>query len=85
TQEYNNAWQRIKVKGVGIKRNVGYDINNYTDPVEKTYKADPINDFSNLSQDDAGYFFRTYVYCSKTVSTVHRYVADNYGGMRINN
>jgi len=85
TTEYENKWAHIKVRGVGVNRNQGYDIAKYNDPISKTYAVDPFNLSSNLSVDNAGFLMRTFVYCSSAVAVSHKYVANNYGGIRVNN
>jgi len=84
TTEYKNKWTRYTVKGVGIGRG-GYEISEYTDPSFKDLDDDTPDFNMNISQYNAGIVWRTFVYCSEAVTVQHKYIADDWGAMRINN
>lgn len=85
TTSFVNSWQGFKMKGLRYGMSATNDITKYTDPLSKFYRTDPLVYSYSLQADNAGYYFKTYVYCSQATSTWQRWAADNAGAMRINN
>lgn len=88
TTSFNNKWQKVKMKYLTVSRFSGaptWNISKYTDPIYKSYTSDPIFDSYALNTDNCGYYFKTFVYCSSACQTWQRWIADNAGGIRINN
>lgn len=81
---YKNKWVAYEMTGVGqaLKTN---DITKYNKPIAKQYFADFSPPSHNVSTQNWGWLFRTFVYSTAAVTVWHRYSADNYGSMRVNN
>lgn len=83
TTTYRNKYKVFDAKSVGVGA-VSNNHDSYFDFNAYRYMNDPISDFMNLSVDNKGCYYRTWVYCSSDVTFTHRYSADNTGAIRVN-
>ncbi len=83
TNAYQNTYRRYDCKSLGIGR-IAYSADYYYDPDNTSLIADSIYDTMNLSVDNEARYYKTWVFCSSDVTTIHRYASDNYGAIRVN-